>query len=81
MSDPNPGAVIVGSGFGVVTHVRALRTAGFDWLALVGRDSQKTVERAALANIPLALTSLPEALALPGVDAVAIATPPHSHAE
>jgi predicted dehydrogenase len=81
MSDRNPGAVIIGTGFGVVTHVRALRAAGFDVLALVGRDSQKTAERAAIANIPLALTSLPEALALPGVDAVAIATPPHSHAE
>ena len=33
-----PGAVIVGTGFGVITHLRALRAAGFEALGLVGRD-------------------------------------------
>ena len=32
------GVVVVGTGFGCFTHVRALRAAGFDVLALVGRD-------------------------------------------
>ena len=32
-------------------------------------------------EVPLACATLTEALALPGVDAVTIATPPHTHAE
>lgn len=80
MSNKKLGAVVVGTGFGILTHARALKAAGFDLKALVGRNSQKTAERAKGAGIPLGLTSLSEALALPGVDAVAIATPPHTHA-
>lgn len=74
------GAVVVGTGFGVLTHLRALRGAGFDVKALVGRDPGKTKEKAAMCGVPDACTSLAEALALPGVDAVAIATPPSTHA-
>ena len=74
------GVVVFGTGFGCVTHVRALRAAGFDVLALVGQDPEKTVFRADLFDIPRALTSVDEALALEGVDAVTIATPPHTHA-
>ena len=74
------GAVVVGTGFGCYTHVRALRAAGFDILAVVGRDPAKTAARAALFDVPAALTSLDDALAVPGVDAVTIATPPHTHA-
>jgi len=76
-----PRAVVVGTGFGCFTQVRALRTAGFDVAALVGRDPRKTEERARRFGVPRALTSFAEALALPGVDAAAIATPPHTHAE
>jgi predicted dehydrogenase len=74
------GAVVVGTGFGCITHVRALRAAGFDVLALVGRDPAKTAQRADAVGVPHALTSFAEALALPDVDAVTIATPPHTHA-
>jgi predicted dehydrogenase len=74
------GAVVVGTGFGVLTHVRALRAAGIDVVALVGRDPQKTKERAQGAGIEQGLTSLGQALELPGVDIVTIATPPHTHA-
>ena len=74
------GAIVFGTGFGCVTHVRALRAAGFDVVALVGQDPDKTATRAALFDIPRALTSMDEALSLDGVDAVTIATPPHSHA-
>jgi predicted dehydrogenase len=76
----SPGVVVVGTGFGCVTHVRALRAAGFDVRALVGQDPHKTSERAKLFDIPLGLTSVDEALALEGVDAVTVATPPHTHA-
>ncbi len=75
------GAVVVGTGFGVLTHVRALRGAGFDVVALVGRDPDKTAERARRFDVPHASTSLAEALAFDGVAAVTIATPPHTHAE
>jgi predicted dehydrogenase len=74
------GVAVVGTGFGCYTHVRALRTAGFDVLALVGRHPDKTAERARLFDVPRALPSLSEALAVPGVEAVTIATPPHTHA-
>jgi predicted dehydrogenase len=60
--------------------VRALRASGFDVLALVGRDPEKTAERARLFEVPRALGSLQDALAVPGVDAVTIATPPGTHA-
>tara|TARA_R110002049_G_scaffold10787_7_gene52394 strand:- start:4686 stop:5768 length:1083 start_codon:yes stop_codon:yes gene_type:complete len=75
------GAIIVGTGFGILTHARALRAAGFDIKAVVGRAQEKTRQRAARFDIPLGLTDLSEALALPGVDAVAVATPPHTHAD
>jgi predicted dehydrogenase len=75
------GVVVVGTGFGCVTHVRALRAAGFDVKALVGRDPARTSERAQQFGVPAACTSLAKALATPGVDAVTVATPPHTHAE
>src|SRR5437868_10078429 len=74
------GVAVVGTGFGCLTHVRALRNAGFEVDALVGRDPVRTTERAARADVASATTSLAEALDLPGVDAVAVATPPHTHA-
>jgi predicted dehydrogenase len=73
-------AVVVGTGFGCFTHVRALRAAGFDVAAVVGRDPAKTAERARAFGVPRALGSLDDALALPDLDAVTIATPPHTHA-
>ena len=74
------GVVVVGTGFGCYTHVRALRAAGFDVVALVGRDAAKTTERARMFDVPAASTSLAEALERPDVVAVTIATPPLTHA-
>jgi predicted dehydrogenase len=74
------GVAVVGTGFGCYTHVRALRASGFDVLALVGRDPEKTRERARLFDVPRALPALSDALAVPGVEAVTIATPPSTHA-
>lgn len=76
-----PGAVVVGTGFGGRVHVPALRAAGFTVLALVGRDSERTRRRADRLGVTEALTSLDDALGLPGVDAVTIATPPSTHCE
>lgn len=81
MAQSSPGAVVVGTSFGYITHMRALREAGFEVRALVGRNPAKTAERATRAGVPHATTNLQEALALPGVDVVTVATPPHSHAQ
>lgn len=73
------GAVVVGTGFGLFTHVRALRDAGFDVRAIVGRDRARTAERAAPLHIPEAATSLAEALEDEAIRLVTVATPPHAH--
>jgi predicted dehydrogenase len=70
----------VGTGFGVRVHVPALRAAGFEVVALVGQDPDRTARRAARCEIEHAVTSLDDALALPRVEAVSIATPPDTHA-
>ena len=75
-----PGAVVAGTGFGCRVHVPALRNAGFTVHALVGRDPARTQRRAERAGIPRAFTSLADAFALDGVDALTIATPPDTHA-
>jgi predicted dehydrogenase len=75
-----PGAVVVGTGFGGRVHVPALRNAGFDVVALVGTDADRTQRRSARLGVPNACTGLADALALAGVDAVTIATPPDAHA-
>lgn len=75
------GAIVVGTGFGTRVHVPALRAAGFEVHALVGRDAERTARRAERLGVARALVDLDEALALPGVDAVSIATPPSTHAE
>jgi predicted dehydrogenase len=72
--------VVVGTGFGTRVHVPALRAAGFRVDALVGRDAARTARRAYRLGVPKALTDLDDALALPGVAAVTIATPPGAHA-
>jgi predicted dehydrogenase len=74
------GAVVVGTGFGCITHVESLRAAGFDVVALVGRDRRRTAERAAAVGVANPMTSLADALARPDADVVVIATPPHTHA-
>ena len=38
MSREDLGAIVVGTGFGILTHTRALRAAGFDVRGLVGRE-------------------------------------------
>jgi len=74
-----PGAVVVGTGFGLFTHVRALREAGFEVRAIVGRNRARTAERAAPLAIPVATDSLAEALQDPKIELVTVATPPHAH--
>jgi len=75
-----PGAIVVGTGFGCRVHVPALRAAGFDIHALVGRDEERTRRRAERAGIPHACATIADALAAGTVDAITIATPPDMHA-
>jgi predicted dehydrogenase len=79
MNGDRPGAVVVGTGFGLFTHVRALRDAGFEVRAIVGRDRERTATRAAPLDIPLATDRLAEALADARNVLVTVATPPHAH--
>lgn len=74
-------AIVVGTGFGARVHVPALQAVGFEVAALVGRDLPRTRRRAERLGIEHAATSLEEALELPDVDTVTLATPPDRHAE
>ncbi|HEY7104761.1 MAG TPA: Gfo/Idh/MocA family oxidoreductase [Acidimicrobiia bacterium] len=80
MTDERLGVVVVGTGFGCRIHVPAARAAGFDVVALVGRDPEKTARRAARAEVEVSCGSLAEALALPHADVVVVSTDPASHA-
>ncbi len=81
MAAPIPIAV-VGAGFGARIQVPGLRQSGrFEVVALVARRAERAREAAARLGIPHAYTTLEDALALPGLGAVSIATPPDTHAE
>ncbi len=72
------GAVVVGTGFGARIHVPALRAAGFRVEAIVGTDRARTERRAGKLGVR-PLTDIDEALSIPGVEAVTVATPPSAH--
>ena len=73
-------AIVVGTAFGGRVHVPALRAAGFDVVAVVGRDASRTAARADELGVPHGMTDLSAAIDL--VDApfaVTVATPPDAH--
>jgi predicted dehydrogenase len=75
-------AIVVGTAFGGRVHVPALRAAGFDVVALVGRDAQRTAARALQLGVTHGVTDLAAAFDLaepPFV--VTVATPPDAHVE
>lgn len=61
-------------------HVPALRAAGFDVVALVGRDADRTRRRAERLDIPVSSADLPAVLDRDDITAVTVATPPAMHA-
>jgi predicted dehydrogenase len=73
-------AVVVGTSFGGRVHVPALRAAGIEVHALVGRDRARTEERARALGVAVATTSLADALADGAATCVTVSTPPDSHA-
>ena len=72
---------VVGTSFGGRVHVPALRAAGFDVVALVGRDPERTRRRADELGVALGTVELDEALEIlgDGPRAVTVSTPPDSH--
>jgi predicted dehydrogenase len=75
-------AIVVGTAFGGRVHVPALRAAGFDVVALVGRDPARTTARATELGVPHGVTDLDDALPLVTERfVVTVATPPDSHVE
>ncbi|HET9628740.1 MAG TPA: Gfo/Idh/MocA family oxidoreductase, partial [Novosphingobium sp.] len=80
MNTARPLAVVIGTGFGTRVHVPALRSAGFDVVAIVGRNPDKTAHLAAKAGVEHGFVDAGAALDLkPQV--VVVATPPHTHAD
>jgi predicted dehydrogenase len=76
---PKPRAIVVGTGFGLRVHVPALRAGGFDVVALVGQDAERTRRRAVRAGVAAGYESLSAALVGTEADVVTIATPPDTH--
>jgi predicted dehydrogenase len=74
-------AAVVGTSFGARIHVPALRAAGIEVRALVGRDAARTRDRADSLGIPVAATSLDEVLADESIACVTVATPPDAHTD
>ncbi len=74
-----PPALVVGTGFGCRIHVPALRAAGFDVVALVGTDPERTRRRAESIGVPQVFTDVDEAIAHTGAKVVTVATPPNTH--
>lgn len=74
-----PTAIVAGTGFGCRVHVPALRAAGFDVVALIGTDAERTRRRAQASGVAQAFTELDEAIARTGATVVSISTPPHTH--
>jgi predicted dehydrogenase len=75
-----PRVIVVGTGHGCRVHVPALRAAGFDVVAVVGTDAERTQRRAAAAGIAHWFTDLAAAITATGATAVTVATPPATHA-
>jgi predicted dehydrogenase len=80
VTDDSPGVLVVGTGFGCRIQLPALRAAGFRVLGLVGTDIGRTKARASANGVEGAFTDLDEAIARTGATAVAVSTPPDSHA-
>lgn len=73
-------AIVVGTGFGCRIHVPALRAAGFQVVALVGRNIERLQRKAAECNVGACFSELGEAIQATGAQLVTVATTPNTHA-
>lgn len=74
-------AAVVGTGWGCLTHVPAMKAAGAEVHTLVGTDAERTRRRAELSGVPNWSTDLESALTDPDLDYVVVATPPQTHVD
>jgi predicted dehydrogenase len=79
-ADPVLRAAVIGTGWGCLTHVPALRAAGIEVRALAGTDPDRTRARAEALGIPSATTELEAIVNDEETDLVVVATPPSTHA-
>ena len=73
-------ALVAGTGHGLRVLVPAMRAAGFDVVGLVGANAERTAQRARDNGIAHGFTDLDAAIVATGAVAVAVATPPNTHA-
>ena len=72
-------AAVLGAGWGARVSVPAFRAAGWDVAGFWSRTPERAKEHAERLKIPFATTEAAELFAAPGIDAVAIHTPPALH--
>ncbi|HVE49685.1 MAG TPA: Gfo/Idh/MocA family oxidoreductase [Casimicrobiaceae bacterium] len=80
MATSNRRVGIIGLGFGTQVYVPAFRSEGWNVAAICSRTSAKASEAAAKHGIGDVHTDPMEMIARDDLDAIAIATPPNSHA-
>ena len=73
-----PRVAIIGTNIGSTLHVRAFQAAGFEVAGFIGRNPQRTRERAAHFGVRHAWNGLEAALDSE-IDAVVVASPPSTH--
>lgn len=73
-------AVVAGTGFGCRIHIPALRAAGIEVAALVGRNVERLERKVVENEVPAFFTNLDDAITATGATLVTIATTPNTHA-
>lgn len=74
-------AAVVGTGWGCLTHIPALKAAGTEVRTLVGTNPERTRHRAELSEVAGWSTDLDKVLTDPDIDIVVVATPPQTHVD
>ena len=83
-SPPPTRVAVIGTGFGRLVVIPALRAVpGFEIVAVLSPTQERAEQRARELGVPHAFpaSQLDEALALPGLDLVFVASPPDAHRE
>jgi predicted dehydrogenase len=70
---------VAGVGFGAAVHIPAFQSEGLDVVAICSRRKERAEEAAALFEVSGVFTDYEAMLAMPGLDAVSIATPAALH--
>jgi predicted dehydrogenase len=81
MSNPPLRIGVAGVGFGATVHIPAFQSEGVDVVAVTARRPERAQEAAEKFGIPNVFATFDEMLAMDGLDAVSIVTPPATHHE